>query len=66
MKLIERYDGDTYRCVYAAKLDTAIYVLHAYMKKATEGRKTPRKLIETVHQRYNAAKAQDAAIRAAK
>jgi len=55
MKLVERYDSDTYRCVYTAKLDTGIYVLHAYMKKSKDGISTPRQIIETVEARYKAA-----------
>src|SRR5581483_50880 len=65
LKLVERFDGDTYRCVFAAKLETAIYVLHVYMKKANEGKKTPKHIIDTVHRRYAAAKQADAATRKA-
>ena len=59
MKLVERFDGDTYRCVYVAKLETAIYVLHVYMKKANEGKRTPKHTVDTVHSRYIAAKEAD-------
>ena len=55
MKLVERYDKDTYRCVYTAKLDSGIYVLHAYMKKSKEGKKTLKQIVETVEARYKAA-----------
>ena len=55
MKLVERFDKNTYRCVYAAKLDTGVYVLHAYMKKSKEGKSTPQQIIETVEGRYKAA-----------
>lgn len=30
MKLSERHDGNTYRCVYAAKFEKAVYVLHVF------------------------------------
>jgi len=33
--------GDTYRAVYTVKFDTAVYVLHAFQKKAKKGAKTP-------------------------
>ncbi len=59
MKLVERFDGDTYRCVYTAKLKTAIYVLHVYMKKATEGNRTPQRIVDTVHKRYKLAQEAD-------
>jgi phage-related protein len=55
MKLVERYDKDTYRCVYAAKLETCVYVLHVFMKKSNEGKRTPKRVIETVEARYKVA-----------
>jgi phage-related protein len=55
MKLVERYDKNTYRCVYSAKLETGVYVLHAYMKKSKEGKSTPQQVIELVEERYKAA-----------
>ena len=61
MKLVERFDGDTYRCVYVAKLKTAIYVLHVYMKKSAEGSRTPQRVVETVHRRYKLAQEADIA-----
>src|SRR5207248_1437765 len=42
MKLTERYIGDTYRCVYAAKFEKAVYVLHVFQKKSTSGIATPK------------------------
>ena len=48
MKITERFDGDTYRCVFAAKFERAVYVLHV-LKKSASGIATPRKDINTVH-----------------
>jgi phage-related protein len=56
MKLTERHDGDTYRCVYAAKFEKAVFVLHVFMKKSTSGIATPQKEIDTVYMRLAAAK----------
>jgi phage-related protein len=61
MKLVERYDKDTYRCVYAAKLETCVYVLHVFMKKSHEGKRIPKHVIETVKARYRDALEMDKA-----
>lgn len=55
MKLVERYDSDTYRCVYAAKFAKAIFVLHVFKKKSTTGVATPQREIETVQARFQRA-----------
>lgn len=57
MKLSERHDGNTYRCVYAAKLERAVYVLHVFQKKSNSGIATPQKDIDLVYTRLAAAKA---------
>ena len=56
MKLSERHDGDTYRCVYAAKFEHAVYVLHVFQKKSKSGIATPQKDINLVYTRLAAAK----------
>lgn len=56
MKLTERYDGDTYRCVYAAKFEQAVYILHVFQKKSKSGIATPQKDINTVQERLQRAK----------
>jgi phage-related protein len=65
MKFVERFDKNTYRCVYAAKLETGVYVLHAYMKKSKEGKSTPQQIIDTVAERYKVAVRMDNEARAA-
>ena len=57
MKLRQNYDGNTYRCVYAAKFEKAVYVLHVFMKKSRSGIATPQAEIELVRSRLQAAKA---------
>lgn len=37
LELIQNHDGDTYRTAVTVKLEDAIYVLHAWMKKSTHG-----------------------------
>lgn len=56
MKLTERFDGDTYRCVYAAKFERAVYVLHVFQKKSKSGIATPKKDIDLVYSRLERAK----------
>ncbi len=56
MKLVERFDDDTYRAVYAAKFDQAVFVLHVFKKKASSGIRTPQKDINLVHERFLRAK----------
>ena len=57
MKLTERYDTDTYRAVYTAKFERAVFVLHVFKKKSKSGIRTPQKEVETVTKRLQQAKA---------
>lgn len=45
----------TYRAVYAIHLRDAVYVLHAFQKKAKSGIATPRQEIELIRQRLKRA-----------
>ena len=56
IELIERRDGDTYRCVYNIRIDDDIYVLHAFQKKSTSGIAVPRHDRETIEARLKAAR----------
>lgn len=49
-------DGQAYRAMYVAKLEGAIYGLHAFHKKATRGWKTPKHHLELIAQRLKVAK----------
>lgn len=61
VELIDAFDGDTYRAVYTVQFKSAVYVLHAFKKKAKQGVKTPRSDIELIKRRFRAAEADDAA-----
>lgn len=37
MEIVEPFDGDAYRTVYAAFFEKAVYVIHAYQKKSPDG-----------------------------
>ena len=41
LEVVARHDGDTFRAVYTVRFETAVYVLHAFQKKA--GRVSPRR-----------------------
>ncbi len=56
MEIVERYRTDTYRAVYAARFETAVYVLHVFQKKASIRRATPRQDMEIIRQRLAEAK----------
>lgn len=56
LKITERYNTDTYRVVFTAKFEKAIYMLHAFKKKSTSGISTPKKDIDTVNKRLMAAR----------
>ncbi|MCX6345902.1 MAG: type II toxin-antitoxin system RelE/ParE family toxin [Armatimonadetes bacterium] len=47
-EIIENYDTDTYRAVYTVRFPNAVYVLHAFKKKAHHGIKTPKKELDVI------------------
>ncbi len=46
------YDRDTYRTLYVAKFEEAVYVLHAFQKKSTKGKQMPKKERDLAAKRY--------------
>ncbi len=46
-----KYRTDAYRTVYAVQMDEKIWVLHAFMKKAKRGIKTPKQDIDLIQHR---------------
>ena len=55
LEIVAPDDGDTYRAVYTVRFQDAIYVLHAFQKKAKKGSATPKKEIDLIQQRLAAA-----------
>ena len=55
MEIVSNYATDTYRAVYATKIDDAIYVLHTFQKKSKKGIATPRKEINLIKRRLRMA-----------
>ena len=58
-ELVARFDGDTYRTVYAVKIGDSIYVLHAFQKKSKSGIKTPPQDVAMIKTRLNEARARE-------
>ena len=54
-ELVTRWDGATYRTVYAVKIGDKVYVLHVFQKKSKSGIKTPRQDVELVESRLKEA-----------
>lgn len=51
MEIALPYRGNAFRVVYAVQLADAIWVVHAFQKKSTQGIKTPRHEIELIQER---------------
>lgn len=51
VEVVKRHDGDTFRAVYTVKIAGAVYVLHAFQKKAKSGIKTPQADMELIEKR---------------
>jgi phage-related protein len=51
LEVVSDHRGDTFRAVYTVKLEKAVYVLHAFQKKAKHGIATPQSVMELVKQR---------------
>ncbi len=54
-ELRKRFDGNTYRTVYIAKLANKVYALHCFQKKSKSGIKTPQADIELIKTRLKIA-----------
>ena len=51
LELREDHKGDTYRAVYTVRFKEAIYVLHVFKKKSTQGISTPKKEMDLIEKR---------------
>ncbi len=51
LELIDDFDSDTYRAVYTVRFAGAVYVLHAFQKKAKKGVATPQRDIDLINSR---------------
>ena len=55
MKLVEDFDRDTYRAAYTVSFPKAVYVLHVFKKKSTQGVRTPKPDKDLVRSRFRVA-----------
>jgi phage-related protein len=51
MEVVENYDRNTYRAVYAVRFAEAIYVLQCFQKKSRRGITTDRRDVDLVKER---------------
>ena len=57
LEVVDNYATDTYRAIYTVRFEEAIYVLHIFQKKSTQGRKTSRQDLELIRTRLQQAQA---------
>ena len=55
LEVVARHDGDTFRVLYTVRFETAVYVLHAFQKKARRGIATPKQELDLVRRRLRVA-----------
>jgi phage-related protein len=55
LEIVDDYDGDTYRAVYTVKFEEAVYVLHCFQKKSTQGIKTSKHDLDLIDWRLKIA-----------
>ena len=55
LEIVANDSGDTWRAVYAVKIEHAIYVLHVFQKKSKAGIATPKRDIDLIGQRLKSA-----------
>ena len=55
MEVVACHDGDTFRAVYTVRFEGAVYVLHAFRKKAKRGIATPKQELDLVRRHLAAA-----------
>ena len=51
IEIVASRHGNVWRAVYAVRFEDAIYVLHIFQKKSTQGIATPAREIEMIQQR---------------
>lgn len=51
MEIALPYRGNAFRTVYAVRVGTDLWVVHAFQKKSTQGAKTPRHEIDLIKHR---------------
>lgn len=55
LEIVQRGSDSTFRTLYTVEFKEAVFVLHCFKKKSTEGIKTPKKEVDLIHNRYKQA-----------
>ena len=55
VEVVADFRGDTYRAVYTVRFEEAVYVLHAFQKKSTQGIATRQHDLKLIEQRLKEA-----------
>ena len=56
LKIVDDFDGDTYRAVYTVRFARVVYVLHAFQKKSKRGIATPKAELDLIELRLKRAR----------
>ena len=54
LEVVEDFQGDAYRAVYTVRYAKAVYVVHCFQKKSTQGIATPQPDVELIKSRLKA------------
>lgn len=54
LEVVEDFHGDTYRAIYTVRYAEAIYVVHCFQKKSTQGITTPKPDVALIKSRLKA------------
>ena len=57
LEVVEDSRGGTYRAVYTVRFEDAVYVLHCFQKKSTQGIATPKTHLDLIRDRLKVAEA---------
>jgi phage-related protein len=60
LEVVDDLAGDTYRVVYTVRFPSAVYVLHAFHKKARRGIATPKQDVDLIRARLRRAREHNA------
>ena len=55
LEIVDSHDGNAYRAVYTVRFEKAVYVLHAFQKKAPSGIRTAKRDVDLVARRLRTA-----------
>ncbi|MGO8921144.1 MAG: type II toxin-antitoxin system RelE/ParE family toxin [Stellaceae bacterium] len=56
LEIVDDFEGDTFRAVYTVRFAAAVYVLHAFQKKAKRGFATPKAELDLIDRRLKRAR----------